>query len=70
MCRAGADWVVGAEINQSMCDVGVETLVMNGLGAKCLMVNKNVCHLEVHVKPDGSPPDMQSKADIAIFEVG
>ena len=53
-----------------MCDVGGETLVMNGFGAKCLMVNKDVRHLEVDAKPDGSPPDMQSKADMAIFEVG
>ncbi len=52
-----------------MCDAGVETLVMNGLGAKCIMVNKDVRHLETSVRPDGTPPHMHSKADIAIFEV-
>ncbi len=52
-----------------MCDVGVETLVMNGFGAKCIMVNKDVRHLEVRAKPDGTPPDLQRKADVAVFEV-
>jgi hypothetical protein len=68
-CRAGAEWVLGAEVSQAMCDAGVETLVMNGYGAKCIMVNKDVRHLETSAKPDGTPPDMHSKADIAIFEV-
>ena len=68
-CRAGADWVVGAEVNQSMCDIGAETLVMNGFGAACMMVNKDVRHMSVSAKPDGTPPDMQFKADLAIFEV-
>jgi len=60
---------VGAEVSQAMCDAGVQTLVMNGFGAKCIMVNKDVRHLETSAKPDGTPPDMHSKADIAIFEV-
>ncbi|KAL0046712.1 hypothetical protein WJX82_008116 [Trebouxia sp. C0006] len=67
--RAGAEWVVGAEVSQAMCDVGVQTLVMNGFGAKCIMVNKDVRHLETSAKPDGIPSDMHSKADVAIFEV-
>ncbi|DBA90775.1 TPA: hypothetical protein ACH3X1_003982 [Trebouxia sp. C0004] len=67
--RAGAEWVVGAEVSQAMCDAGAETVVMNGYGAKCIMVNKDVRHLETSAKPDGTPPEMQSKADIAIFEV-
>ena len=61
--------MLGAEVSQSMCDAGVQTLVMNDYGAKCIMVNKDVRHLETSAKPDGTPPDMQSKADIAIFEV-
>jgi len=61
--------VLGAEVNQAMCDAGVHTLVMNSYGAKCIMVNKDVRHLEASAKPDGTPPDMHSKADIAIFEV-
>ena len=61
--------MLGAEVNQAMCDAGVHTLVMNGYGGKCIMVNKDVRHLEASAKPDGTPPDMHSKADIAIFEV-
>ena len=68
-CRAGADWVVGAEVHQAMCDAGVETLVLNGFGAKCVMVNKDVRRMDVTAKPDGTPADMQQKADIAVFEV-
>ena len=56
-------------MSQAMCDVGVQTLVMNGFGAKCIMVNKDVRHLETSAKPDGIPSDMHSKADVAIFEV-
>ena len=68
--RAGAEWVVGAEVNQSMCDAGVETLVMNGWAAKCLMVNKDVRRMHADAaQPDGAPPDMQHKADMAVFEV-
>ena len=62
--------MVGAEVNQSMCDAGVETLVMNGLAAKCLMVNKDVRRMHaVAAAPDGTPPDMQHKAEMAVFEV-
>lgn len=61
--------MVGAEVNQAMCDAGAETLVMNGFGAKCLMINKDVRRLDVTAKPDGTPPDMQHKADMAVFEV-
>ena len=61
--------MLGAEVSQAMCDAGVETLVMNGFGGKCIMANKDVRHLETSAKPDGTPPDMHSKADIAIFEV-
>ena len=70
-CRAGAEWVVGAEVNQSMCDAGVESLVMNGLAGKCLMVNKDVrrMYAAATAQPDGTPPDMLHKADLAVFEV-
>ena len=61
--------MVGAEVSQAMCDVGVETLVMNGCAAQCVMLNKDVRHMEVVAKPDGTPADMDNKADIAIFEV-
>lgn len=53
-----------------MCDVGVQTLVMNGYAAKCIMLNKDVRHLGTAAKADGTPADMDQKADIAVFEVG
>lgn len=63
--------MVGAEVNQSMCDAGVEILVMNGLASKCLMVNKDVrrMHAAATAHPTGAPPDMLHKADLALFEV-
>lgn len=62
--------MVGAEVNQSMCDAGVETLIMNGWAAKCLMVNKDVRRMHAGAaQPDGAPPDMQHRADMAVFEV-
>ena len=70
VCRAGAKWVVGAEVNQSMCDAGVESLVMNGMAGKCLMVNKDVRRMHAaSAHRDGTPPDMLRKADLAVFEV-
>ena len=36
--RAGAHFVTGAEISQHMCDVAAETVIVNGYGAKCIMV--------------------------------
>ena len=71
MYRAGAEWVVGAEVNQCMCDAGVEILVINGLAGKCLMVNKDVRRMlaAATAQPHGTPPDMLHKADLAVFEV-
>ena len=69
MCRGGAGWVVGAEVSQAMCDVGVQTLVMNGYASQCIMLNKDVRHMEIDAKPDCTPADIDKKADIAIFEV-
>lgn len=63
--------MVGAEVHQTMCDVGVESLVMSGVAGKCLMVNKDVrrMHAAATAHPDGTPPDMLHKADLAVFEV-
>lgn len=61
--------MVGAEVSQAMCDVGVHTLVMNGYAAKCIMLNKDVRHMDTIGKADGTPADMDKKADVAIFEV-
>ncbi|KAK9863942.1 hypothetical protein WJX84_003683 [Apatococcus fuscideae] len=67
--RAGADSVIGAEMSQHMCDVGAETVVMNGYADKCILVNKDVRRMDVAQKPDGTPPDMTNKADVLVFEV-
>ncbi len=56
-------------MSQHMCDVGAETVVMNGYAAKCILINKDVRRIDVVQKPDGSPPDMPVKADVLIFEV-
>ena len=56
-------------MNQPLCDAGMETLVMNGFGAKCMMTNKDVRRMTVDARPDGALPDMENRADLAIFEV-
>lgn len=63
--------MVGAEVNQSICDAGVGSLVMNGLAGKCLIINKDVRRMfaAATAQPDGAPPDMLHKADLAVFEV-
>ncbi|CAL8464828.1 g4363 [Coccomyxa elongata] len=67
--RAGADRVTGAEVGQHMCDVAAEAVVMNGYAAKCLMINKDVRRIDVAAKADGTPPDMEQKANLCVFEV-
>lgn len=37
-CRAGADFVTGAEVSQHMCDLAAETVIHNGYGTRCIMV--------------------------------
>ena len=61
--------MIGAEMSQHMCDVGAETVVMNGYADKCILVNKDVRRMDVAQKPDGTPPDMTNKADVLVFEV-
>ena len=56
-------------MSQHMCDVGAETVVMNGYAAQCMLVNKDIRRMDVAQKPDGTPPDMPAKADLLIFEV-
>ncbi|KAK9917705.1 hypothetical protein WJX75_007354 [Coccomyxa subellipsoidea] len=67
--RAGADRVTGAEIGQHMCDVAAEAVVLNGYAGKCIMINKDVRRMDAAAKPDGTPPDMEQKANVCIFEV-
>ena len=67
--RAGADKVVAVEMSQHMCDVGEETVVMNGYADKILVLNRDARRMDVVRKADGTPPDMEQKADILIYEV-
>lgn len=69
MYRAGADLVTGAEVGQHMCDVAAEAVVMNGYAAKCLMINKDVRRMDAAAKANGTPPDMEQKANVCVFEV-
>ena len=67
--RGGADRVVSVEMSQHMCDVGEECVVMNGYADKILFLNRDARRMDVVRKPDGTPPDMEKKADILIYEV-
>ena len=67
--RAGANVVTGAEISTHLCDVAAEAVVANGLAMRCTMVNKDVRRMHAEPQPDGSPADMDARADIALFEV-
>jgi tRNA1(Val) A37 N6-methylase TrmN6 len=67
--RAGADAVVGAEVSQHMCDLAVETVVLNGYAPRVVIVNKDVRRMDLGPKPDGSPPDLEWRADVLVCEV-
>mmetsp|Transcript_2735 Transcript_2735/g.6574 ORF Transcript_2735/g.6574 Transcript_2735/m.6574 type:complete len:327 (-) Transcript_2735:94-1074(-) len=67
--RAGADQVVAVEMSQHMCDVGEETIVMNGFADKILFLNRDARRMDVVRKADGTAPDMERKADVLIYEV-
>ena len=76
--RSGADYVHACEQNGHMCDVGEETVCMNGYGLKIMFHNKDVRRLFTKeseglikhgLKPDGNPPEMDKKSDVLVFEV-
>lgn len=67
--RAGSHRVVGAEQSAHMCDVGEECEVMNGFAPACLLLNRDARRMDTKPKPDGMPPDLESRADILVFEV-
>jgi hypothetical protein len=67
--RAGADRVVAAEISQHICDVGCETVVVNGFGTRIMIENKDSRRMDVVRKPDGMPPELERKADLLVYEV-
>lgn len=76
--RAGADYVHACEQNGHMCDVGEETVCINGYGLKIMFHNKDVRRLFTKeseglikhgLKPDGNCPEMDKKSDVLVFEV-
>ena len=56
-------------MSQHMADVAAEAVVMNGFAQQCLIVNKDVRRINAVTKPDGTPPDLERKADICVYEV-
>ncbi len=75
--RAGADSVVGVELNSHMCDVAEEVVSSNGLAGKCVILHRDARRvfaassdgLRGGYKPDGAVPEMERQADILVFEV-
>jgi hypothetical protein len=61
--------VTGAEIGQHMCDIAAEAAVMNGCAGRCLMLNKDVRRMDAAARPDGTPADLERKANLCVFEV-
>lgn len=77
--RHGADKVVGCEQSVHMCDVGEECEVLNGYAGQCLLLNKDVRRMLCKddpmleksggVKPDGTAPELERRADVLVYEV-
>lgn len=57
------------EVNGHMCDVGEECTILNGFLGKITMLDRDVRRMDTRRKPDGTPPDMPSRADLAVYEV-
>jgi len=67
--RAGASYTYAAEMSSHLCDVAEECTIMNGFLGKILVLDRDVRRMDVLRKPDGTAPDMECPADIAVFEV-
>ena len=77
--RHGADKVIGCEQSLHMCDVGEECEVLNGYATQCLLLNKDVRRMLCKddpllektggVKPDGTAPELERRADVLVYEV-
>ncbi|KAG7675099.1 hypothetical protein Ndes2526A_g07853 [Nannochloris sp. 'desiccata'] len=67
--RAGADEAYAVEVSAHMCDVAEETTIMNGYLGKILVLDRDVRRMDTVRKPDGTAPEMQQRADIAVFEI-
>jgi hypothetical protein len=75
--RAGADSVVGVELNGHMCDVAEQVISANGLSDKCIILQRDSRRMFAATseglmrgrKPDGAAPELTRQADILVFEV-
>ena len=76
--RAGADKVYAAEMSLHMCDAGEETVCLNGYGTSIIFLNRDARRIFTKesdglikhgLKPDGSYPEMERKADLLVYEV-
>lgn len=67
--RAGAASVVGAEVNRHMCDVADECLAKNGLLGPVTILNGDARRLRSQPGPDGTPADVERRADLLVYEV-
>lgn len=75
--RAGADNVVGVEMDGSMCTIADEVIASNRLASKCTTVLSDARRLftadspglREGRKPDGSMPELKRRADVMVFEV-
>lgn len=67
--RAGAHSVYAAEINGHMCDVGEECTILNGFLGRVIMFDRDVRRMDTLPKPDGTPPELPRRADLAVYEV-
>jgi predicted RNA methylase len=67
--RAGADEAYAVEVSAHMCDVAEETTIMNGYLGKILVLDRDVRRMDTKPKPDGTAPEMQQRADVAVFEI-
>ncbi len=56
-------------MSQHMCDLAMEAVLMNGYAPRVTIVNKDIRRMDLERKPDGTPPDLERKADIMVYEV-
>ena len=65
-CRAGASKVIGVECSEHMSDIAAESIITNGYGTKCMVLNKDIRR----VTEEGTQPFFEGgRADICVFEV-
>jgi len=58
--------VIGVECSQHLSDVAAETVVTNGYGRECMIINKDIRRV---TQADTQPFFQGSKANIWVFEV-